>query len=102
MSNNKSTEVVEKINNITASTQTEYDKRYKPLKQKQDSILNTALGYFSRALEIAEGKAEDTPAKKKEKNAYLNDILYSMQQVYANLGNEKKTIEMKKRREELE
>jgi hypothetical protein len=25
-----------------------------------------------------------------------------MQQVYANLGNEKKTIEMKKRREELE
>jgi tetratricopeptide (TPR) repeat protein len=102
MSNNKSTEIVEKINNITATTQTEYDKKYKPLKQKQDSILTTALGYFSRALEIAETKADDTPEKKKDKNAYMRDILYSMQQVYANLGNEKKTIEMKKRREELE
>ena len=60
------------------------------------------MGYFSRALEIAEAKGEDTPEKKKEKNAYMRDILYSMQQVYANLGNEKKTIEMKKRREDLE
>ncbi|MCA0428043.1 MAG: hypothetical protein LCH37_11460 [Bacteroidetes bacterium] len=101
MNNNRSTEIVEQINNIQANTQAEYDKKYKPLKQRQDSVLNVSLGYFKRALEIAETKSEDTKESKAEKKAYLNDILFSMQQVYANLGDEKKTIEMKKRREEL-
>jgi tetratricopeptide (TPR) repeat protein len=102
MSNNRSSEIVEKINNITASTQTEYDKKYKPLKDRQDSILKVSLGYFNSALALAENKKDDTPEAKKEKNAYLRDILYSIQQVYANLGDEKKTIETKKRREAIE
>jgi hypothetical protein len=32
----------------------------------------------------------------------MRDILYSIQQVYANLGDEKKTMDTKKRRESLE
>ena len=102
INNNRSTEIVDKINNITASTQTEYDKKYKPLKTRQDSILNVAFGYFNSALALAENKKDDTPEAKKEKNAYLRDILYSIQQVYANLGDEKKTIETKKKREAIE
>jgi len=101
ISNNRTTDVVEKMNAITAYTTADYNKRFAPLKKIQDSILNVALGYFSDALKIAESKSEDTPEKKKEKKMYMNDILFSMQQVYANLGDEKKTMEMKKRREDL-
>jgi tetratricopeptide (TPR) repeat protein len=100
LTNNKTTEVVEKINAIPVSvTQAEYDKRYNPLKKQKDEILNVALGYFKQALEIAEAKSEDTPVKKNEKFAYMRDILYSMQQVYANLDNEKMAIETKKKRD---
>nr|MBC7612336.1 hypothetical protein [Pseudopedobacter sp.] len=103
LNNNRSTEIVEKINDLPNSiSQAEYDKKYNVLKLQKDSILKTALGYFSQALAIAEAKGEDTPEKKKEKYAYLRDILYSMQQVYANLGDEKKTMEMKKRKEGYE
>ncbi len=103
LNNNRSTEIVEKINNIpNGLSQAEYDKKYNPLKKQQDSILNTALEYFKQALTIAEGKAEDTKEKKNEKFAYMRDILFSMQQVYANLGDEKKTIETKKRRSQYE
>jgi Tfp pilus assembly protein PilF len=101
LTNNKTTEIAEQINNITALTQAEYDKKYNPLKTKLDSILKEALKYFEEALALAEQKPEDTEENKKIKKAYLFDILSSMQQVYANLGDEQKTIELKKRREAL-
>jgi tetratricopeptide (TPR) repeat protein len=103
LTNNKSTEIVEKINNIPNNiTQADYDKRLAPLKKEQTAVLNEALKYFQQALAIAEAKPDDTEEKKKEKNAYMRDILYSIQQVYANLGDEKKTIETMNRRKDYE
>lgn len=103
LTNNKSTDVVEKINNIPNNiTQADYDKRLAPLKKEQTAILNEALKYFQQALAIAETKPEDKEEQKKEKYAYMRDILYSIQQVYANLGDEKKTIETMNRRKEYE
>ena len=99
LTNNKTTEFAEKINAIPGNiSQTEYDKRYNPLKKQKDEILTVALNYFNQALAIAEQKGEETADKKKEKYAYMRDILFSIQQVYANLGNEKATIETKKKR----
>ena len=104
LTNNKSTEIAEKINaiNINGLTQQEYDKKVAVFKKVQDSVLNVALGYFTRALDIAETKQDDTPEKKKEKNSYMADILFSIQQVYANLGDEKKAVEAKRRRAQYE
>ncbi|OYU96116.1 MAG: hypothetical protein CFE21_06810 [Bacteroidetes bacterium B1(2017)] len=100
LTNNKTTELVEKINGLpTNITQAEYDKRYNPLKKQKDDILNTALGYFNQALAIADAKGEDTADKKKEKYEYMREILQSIQMVYANLGDEKKAMETKKKRE---
>jgi uncharacterized protein YpiB (UPF0302 family) len=102
LTNNKTTEVVERMNAVSAPTQAEYDKKWGALKKEQDAILTTALGYFSKALELAEGLPENDEQAKSYKNGTLRSILLSMQQVYANLGDEKKTIEMKRRRQELE
>ncbi len=103
LTNNKTTEFAEKINAIPGNiSQTEYDKRYNPLKKQKDEILTVALNYFNQALAIAEQKGEETADKKKEKYAYMRDILFSIQQVYANLGNEKATIETKKKRAAFE
>jgi tetratricopeptide (TPR) repeat protein len=103
LTNNKSTEIVEKINNIPNNiTQADYDKRLAPLRKEQTAVLNEALKYFQQALAIAEAKADDTEEKKKEKNAYMRDILYSIQQVYANLGDEKRTVETMNRRKDYE
>jgi hypothetical protein len=104
LTNNKSTEIAEKINaiNISGLTQQEYDKKVAVFKKVQDSVLNVALGYFSKALELAEAKPDDTPDKEKEKKSYMADILFSMQQVYANLGDEKRAVEAKKRRSQYE
>jgi hypothetical protein len=104
LTNNKSTEIAEKINaiNISGLTQQEYDKKVAVFKKVQDSVLNVALGYFTKALEIAEAKSDDTPEKEKEKNSYMADILFSVQQVYANLGDEKRAVEAKKRRSQYE
>ncbi len=103
LTNNKSTEIVEKINNLPNNiSQAEYDKRLAPLKKEQTEILNQALAYFKQALVIAEAKPEDKEAAKKEKYAYMRDILYSIQQVYANLGDEKKTMDTMNRRKEFE
>lgn len=101
LTNNKTTAVVEKMNSINAPTQAEYDKKFAVLKKVQDSILNVALGHFKKALELAEILPDDNEDKKKYKNETTRSILYSMQQVYANLGDEKNTIEMMKRRKEL-
>jgi tetratricopeptide (TPR) repeat protein len=103
LTNNKTTVIVEKMNAIPSSLQgAAYDKLYNPLKKQKDEILTVALNYFNQALALAEQKSEDTPEKKKEKFGYMRDILYSIQQVYANLGDEKKTMDTKKRRESLE
>jgi tetratricopeptide (TPR) repeat protein len=103
LTNNKTTVIVEKMNAIPSSLQgAAYDKIYNPLKKQKDEILTVALNYFNQALALAEQKSEDTPEKKKEKFGYMRDILYSIQQVYANLGDEKKTMDTKKRRESFE
>jgi hypothetical protein len=103
LTNNKTTIIVEKMNAIPSSLQgAAYDKLYNPLKKQKDEILTVALYYFNQALALAEQKGEDTPEKKKEKFGYMRDILYSIQQVYANLGDEKKTMDTKKRRESFE
>lgn len=103
LTNNKTTEIVEKMNAIPSSLQgAAYDKIYNPLKKQKDDILTVALNYFNQALALAEQKVEDTPEKKKEKYGYMRDILFSIQQVYANLGDEKKTMDTKKRRESFE
>lgn len=102
LTNNKSTAIVEQMNKIQASNQAEYDKKYKSLKVVQDSILNIALDHFSKAMNLALAKEDDTPEKKVEKNTYLNDIYFSLQQVYANLGNEKKALEMRDNRNALQ
>lgn len=103
LTNNKTTIIVEKMNAIPSSLQgAAYDKLYNPLKKQKDEILTVALNYFNQALALAEQKGEDSPEKKKEKYGYMRDILYSIQQVYANLGDEKKTMDTKKRRETFE
>jgi tetratricopeptide (TPR) repeat protein len=103
LTNNKTTVIVEKMNAIPSSLQgAAYDKIYNPLKKQKDEILTVALNYFNQALALAEQKSEDTPERKKEKFGYMRDILYSIQQVYANLGDEKKTMDTKKRRESFE
>ena len=102
LTNNKTTEIVDRMNALKAPTQAEYDKKWATMKKEQDAILTTALGYFSKALEYAETLPDNEPAKKTYKNETLGSILLSMQQVYANLGNEQKTMEMKKRRKELQ
>ncbi len=102
LNNNKTTEIVEKMNAVTSTNQAEYDKKWGALKKVQDSILNVSVGYFMKALELAENLPSDDAEKKKYKNATLISLYYSLQQVYANLGNEKKTVEMMKKRKELE
>ncbi|MES2559644.1 MAG: hypothetical protein V4590_07890 [Bacteroidota bacterium] len=101
LTNNKTTEIVERMNAIKAPSQAEYDKKWSAMKKEQDAVLTVALGYFSKALEYAETLPDNEPSKKEYKNETLRSILFSMQQVYANLGDEKKTMEMKKRRMEL-
>ncbi len=100
--NNRTTEVVEKMNALTMTSQAEYDRQWNSLKKVKDSILVVALGYFNKALEQAEALPDNDAEKKKFKNGNLISLYYSLQQVYANLGDEKKTIEMKKKRQELE
>ncbi len=102
LTNNKTTEVVEKMNSINSNSQADYDKKFAVYKKVKDSILNVALIHFTKALELAEAMPEDSPEKKSEKKNTQSSTLYSMQQVYANLGDEKKTMEMVKRRKEVD
>jgi tetratricopeptide (TPR) repeat protein len=101
LTNNKTTEIVEKMNAISAPSQAEYDKKWALMKKDQDAILTVALGYFTKALEYAEALPTTTEADKTYKNGTMVSILISMQQVYANLGDEKKTMETKRRRMEI-
>jgi hypothetical protein len=102
LTNNKTTDVVDRMNAIKAPSQAEYDKQWATLKKEQDAILTIALDYFKKALEYAEMLPETDQTAKNYKNGTMRSILISMQQVYANLGDEKMTIETKKRRMALE
>lgn len=100
--NNKTTEIADRMNSIKAATQAEYDKKFGEMKKVQDSVLNVALGYFNKSLELINALPDDNDVKKAEKKAYIKTVLYNMQVIYANLGDEKKTMEIMKKRKELE
>ena len=100
--NNRTTEIVDRMNALTSNNQDEYDRKWGVMKKVQDSILNGALGYFNKALELASNLPEDNNDKKKYKNSNLVSIYFSLQQVYANLGDEKKTMEYRKKRTDIE
>ncbi|MFA6259988.1 MAG: tetratricopeptide repeat protein [Bacteroidia bacterium] len=102
LNNNKTTEVVDKMNSLSSKSQSEYDKKFNALKAVKDSILNVSLGYFNKALDLADALPEDDADKLKYKQATQIAVYYSLQQVYANLGDEKKTMEMMNKRKELE
>jgi hypothetical protein len=102
LTNNKTTEIVERMNNIKAPNQAEYDKQWEKMKKEQDVILVVALDYFKKALDFAEQLPETDQNAKNYKNGTMRSILFSMQQVYANLGDEKNTVETKKKRMALE
>jgi Tfp pilus assembly protein PilF len=98
--NNKASVYAEKMNAIPYGSPG-YDTKYNALKKVHDSLLNVSVNHFNKALELAEGMPEDTQDKKSVKNGTMRDILASLQTVYANLGDEKKTMETKKRKDEL-
>lgn len=102
LNNNKTTEIVEKMNALNATNQADYDKKWNALKKVQDSILTVSAGYFMKALNVAETLPDNEAEKLQYKNATLIALYQSLQQVYANMGDEKKTIEMMNKRKELE
>jgi hypothetical protein len=100
ITNNKTAVIAEKINTIEAKTQAEYDKRYAGYKKVQDSIFRVAISQFEKVEELANAKSEKTPEDKAIKYAYLKDAYYSLQAIYAGMGNETKSNEYRKRKEE--
>jgi len=100
--NNRASVIADKMNNISAANQTEYDKKWGVLKKSQDSVLKVSVNYFLKAQELAENLPEGDDQKKAYKKETLGSIYYSLQLVYANLGDEKTTIQYMKKRKELE
>lgn len=101
LTNNKTTSYADRMNSISMNDPA-YDKKYNSLKKERDSILNVAIVYFNRTIELAEALPDTEKEDKKLKNQTLISLYYSLQQVYANMGNEKKTVEMIEKRKELE
>jgi tetratricopeptide (TPR) repeat protein len=101
LTNNKTTSYADRMNSISINDPA-YDKKYNSLKKERDSILNVAIVYFNRTIELAEALPDTEKEDKKFKNQTLINLYYSLQQVYANMGNEKKTVEMIEKRKELE
>jgi Tfp pilus assembly protein PilF len=101
LTNNKTTSYADRMNSISINDPA-YDKKYNSLKKERDSILNVAIVYFNRTIELAEALPDTEKEDKKSKNQTLINLYYSLQQVYANMGNEKKTVEMIEKRKELE
>ncbi len=102
INNYENTEVADKINNIQASTQADYDKKLAPLKKQQDEILGRALKHFNDALAAVETMSESDDDKKREKRNNKILVLESIKSVYGNMNDEKKFMEIKKQIEELE
>lgn len=102
LNNYANAELADKINNIQATTQTEYDKKYAPLKKQQDELLARALKYFEDALAIVENMSESDADKRREKKSNKLAILESIKSVYGNKGDEVKFMEYKKLIETIE
>lgn len=100
ITNNKAAAVAEKINTIDAKTQAEYDKRYAGFKKVQDSIFRVAISQFEKVEELALAKSEKTAEDRTLKYAYLKDAYYSLQTIYAGMGNENKSNEYRMKKEE--
>jgi Tfp pilus assembly protein PilF len=98
----KTDEIVEKMNAVTGATQAEYDKKWNALKKDQDAILMIAVGHFEKALAIADNMKEDTPDNKKFKNANLRELYDTLKRVYAQMGDEAKTMEYIKKLRSLD
>ncbi|MEI6596397.1 MAG: hypothetical protein WCO28_12605, partial [Bacteroidota bacterium] len=84
--------------NALRPTQPDYDKKFNGLKKVQDSILHVALNYFNKALELTSALPDKTDDDKSIKVSTISSVLMSIQLVYANLGDEKKTVEFKNKR----
>lgn len=101
LTNNKAVLITDKMNAIEAKTQAEYDKKFGAFKVKRDSILNVAIGYFNKGLEIVEVKGEDTDDKKRIKYGYMKDIYAGITMIYGSMGNEQKFNEYRKKKDEM-
>ena len=101
LTNNKTVEIANKINNIDGKTQAEYDRKFNALKKVQDSIFNVAITQFLKVEEYAQLKPEKTPEEKALKYAYLKDAYYSLQLIYAGMKNESKSMEYKAKKDEV-
>ncbi len=99
--NNKTTELVEKMNALVYGT-ADYQKKYDALKKEQEDILKIALDYLNKAMDLADQMPEDDDSKKKYKKETQYSVVVSLLNVYRNLGDEKKSIEMSKKKKELE
>lgn len=99
--NNKTTPIVAQMNALSY-TSADYQKKYDVLRKDRDAILTVALGYLNKALELAENLPEDDDNKKAAKKETQISIVYSLQNVYKNMDNEQKTMEMMKKKKELE
>jgi Tfp pilus assembly protein PilF len=102
LTNNKTKDIADKVNNLILPTQAEYDKKVAAYKKVQDSILTVAIGYFQKALVIAEQMPESNKEEIKIKRSTMISLYYAMQQSYANKNDEANTIEMMNKRRELE
>ena len=97
LTNNKTTEIVDKMNALKP-TQPDYNKKTAEYKKVLDSVLNVSLKHFNKALELTETMPDKTDDDKRQKISTISSILMSIQFVYANLGDEKKTIDFKNKR----
>jgi hypothetical protein len=102
LTNNRTTEIVDKMNNVPTASQAEYDKKWGALKKERDALLVKALEYFSKALELGETLPETDQAQKDNKRQTMYSILLNMQQLYAQLGDEKKSNEARQRKLEYQ
>lgn len=102
LNNYENSELVDKINNLNAATQAEYDKKLAPLQKQQTALLERALKYFNDAMAIVENMSEADADKKREKKNMKIMVLESIKSVYGNMNNQAKFMEIKKQIDELE
>ncbi|MFN4972238.1 MAG: hypothetical protein ACK45I_12240 [Bacteroidota bacterium] len=98
----KTDDIVEKMNAVTGATQAEYDRKWNILKKEQDAILLDAAKYFNEAVLLVQKMKEDTPENIKLRNSNLADLYDTLKRVYAQMGDEAKTMEYIKKLKELQ
>lgn len=94
--------LVNKMNAVTGATQAEYDNKYEVLRKQQLELLNKSLKYFNDALAIVETMPESDENLKAEKKRNTILIYESLKSLYANMNDEAKFMETKKKLDELE